>query len=96
MITLTGLMFLTTSALLGYLYSPRLDLPPPRWVHFMHGLLLFLYQVCFHFSLMREITYFLSVNFLLMLFCTSYSRVRRYWVYSLLSLISLLLTPSPR
>ncbi|KMT17770.1 hypothetical protein BVRB_2g035170 isoform B [Beta vulgaris subsp. vulgaris] len=44
MITLTGLMFLTTSALLGYLYSPRLDLPPPRWVHFMHGLLLFLYQ----------------------------------------------------
>lgn len=44
MITLTGLMFLTTSALLGYLYSPRLDSPPPRWVNFMHGLLLFLYQ----------------------------------------------------
>ncbi|KMT03372.1 hypothetical protein BVRB_8g190590 isoform C [Beta vulgaris subsp. vulgaris] len=45
MITLTGLMFLTTSALLGYLYSPRLDSPPPRWVNFMHGLLLFLYQL---------------------------------------------------
>uniref|UniRef100_A0A803LK66 Transposase MuDR plant domain-containing protein n=1 Tax=Chenopodium quinoa TaxID=63459 RepID=A0A803LK66_CHEQI len=44
MITLTGFMFLMTSALLGYLYSPRLDSPPPRWVHFMHGLLLFLYQ----------------------------------------------------
>lgn len=44
MITLIGFMFLLTSALLGYLYSPRLDSPPPRWVHFMHGLLLFLYQ----------------------------------------------------
>ncbi|KAL2926395.1 Choline/ethanolaminephosphotransferase 1 [Bienertia sinuspersici] len=44
MITLTGFIFLMTSALLGYLYSPRLDSPPPRWVHFMHGLLLFLYQ----------------------------------------------------
>ncbi|XVF03086.1 hypothetical protein REPUB_Repub04eG0230200 [Reevesia pubescens] len=37
-------MFLVTSALLGYVYSPRLDSPPPRWVHFVHGLLLFLYQ----------------------------------------------------
>ncbi|XP_038707135.1 choline/ethanolaminephosphotransferase 1-like [Tripterygium wilfordii] len=44
MITLTGFMFLLTSALLGYIYSPRLDSPPPRWVHFAHGLLLFLYQ----------------------------------------------------
>ncbi|XP_059655589.1 choline/ethanolaminephosphotransferase 1 isoform X1 [Cornus florida] len=44
MITLTGFMFLVTSALLGYIYSPRLDSPPPRWVHFAHGLLLFLYQ----------------------------------------------------
>ncbi|XP_057543113.1 choline/ethanolaminephosphotransferase 1 [Amaranthus tricolor] len=44
MITLTGFMFLMTSALLGYIYSPHLDSPPPRWVHFMHGLLLFLYQ----------------------------------------------------
>uniref|UniRef100_A0A7C9DF76 Ethanolaminephosphotransferase n=1 Tax=Opuntia streptacantha TaxID=393608 RepID=A0A7C9DF76_OPUST len=44
MITLTGFMFLMISALLGYIYSPRLDSPPPRWVHFMHGLLLFLYQ----------------------------------------------------
>ncbi|XP_073139722.1 choline/ethanolaminephosphotransferase 1 isoform X2 [Henckelia pumila] len=43
-ITLTGFMFLLTSALLGYLYSPHLDSPPPRWVHFAHGLLLFLYQ----------------------------------------------------
>ncbi|KAK8979517.1 hypothetical protein V6N11_073514 [Hibiscus sabdariffa] len=25
-------------------YSPRLDTPPPRWVHLAHGLLLFLYQ----------------------------------------------------
>ncbi|XWS69549.1 hypothetical protein CRYUN_Cryun04dG0188200 [Craigia yunnanensis] len=44
MITLTGFMFLLTSALLGYVYSPHLDSPPPRWVHFAHGLLLFLYQ----------------------------------------------------
>ncbi|OAY31221.1 choline/ethanolaminephosphotransferase 1 [Manihot esculenta] len=44
MITLTGFMFLVTSALLGYLYSPHLDTAPPRWVHFAHGLLLFLYQ----------------------------------------------------
>ncbi|OAY47397.1 choline/ethanolaminephosphotransferase 1 [Manihot esculenta] len=44
MITLTGFMFLVTSALLGYIYSPHLDMAPPRWVHFAHGLLLFLYQ----------------------------------------------------
>nr|ABK96285.1 unknown [Populus trichocarpa x Populus deltoides] len=44
MITLMGFMFLVTSAFLGYIYSPRLDTPPPRWVHFAHGLLLFLYQ----------------------------------------------------
>ncbi|TQD83610.1 hypothetical protein C1H46_030848 [Malus baccata] len=37
-------MFLLTSALLGYIYSPRLDSAPPRWVNFAHGLLLFLYQ----------------------------------------------------
>ncbi|THG03495.1 hypothetical protein TEA_027904 [Camellia sinensis var. sinensis] len=43
-ITLTGFMFLVISALLGYIYSPKLDSPPPRWVHFAHGLLLFLYQ----------------------------------------------------
>ncbi|KAI3452956.1 hypothetical protein Pfo_009619 [Paulownia fortunei] len=44
MITLMGFMFLVMSALLGYIYSPQLDSPPPRWVHFAHGLLLFLYQ----------------------------------------------------
>ncbi|CAN1127268.1 Choline/ethanolaminephosphotransferase 1 [Linum perenne] len=44
MITLTGFFFLLTSALLGYIYSPQLDTAPPRWVHFAHGLLLFLYQ----------------------------------------------------
>lgn len=44
MITLTGFLFLMISALLGYIYSPQLDSPPPRWVHFAHGLLLFLYQ----------------------------------------------------
>lgn len=44
MITLTGFLFLVTSALLGYIYSPLLDSPPPRWVNFAHGLLLFLYQ----------------------------------------------------
>uniref|UniRef100_A0ACD6ALN9 Uncharacterized protein n=2 Tax=Avena sativa TaxID=4498 RepID=A0ACD6ALN9_AVESA len=44
MITLTGFMFLLTSALLSYIYSPRLDTAPPRWVHLAHGLLLFLYQ----------------------------------------------------
>ncbi|KAK6931421.1 CDP-alcohol phosphatidyltransferase [Dillenia turbinata] len=43
-ITLTGFLFLVTSALLGYIYSPGLDTPPPRWVHVAHGLLLFLYQ----------------------------------------------------
>ncbi|KAK6921834.1 CDP-alcohol phosphatidyltransferase, partial [Dillenia turbinata] len=43
-ITLTGFLFLVTSALLGYIYSPQLDTPPPRWVHFAHGFLLFLYQ----------------------------------------------------
>ncbi|XP_050375769.1 choline/ethanolaminephosphotransferase 1-like isoform X2 [Argentina anserina] len=44
MITLTGFIFLSTSALLGYIYSPRLDSAPPRWVNIAHGLLLFLYQ----------------------------------------------------
>ncbi|KAF3944687.1 hypothetical protein ACB098_03G103600 [Castanea mollissima] len=44
MITLMGFMFLVVSALLSYIYSPRLDSAPPRWVHFAHGLLLFLYQ----------------------------------------------------
>ncbi|KAF2572444.1 hypothetical protein F2Q70_00000678 [Brassica cretica] len=39
-----GFMFLVTSSLLGYIYSPQLDSPPPRWVHFAHGSLLFLYQ----------------------------------------------------
>ncbi|XP_064982695.1 choline/ethanolaminephosphotransferase 1 isoform X1 [Musa acuminata AAA Group] len=43
-ITLMGLMFLVTSAVLGYIYSPHLDTAPPRWVHLAHGLLLFLYQ----------------------------------------------------
>ncbi|KAG6467026.1 hypothetical protein ZIOFF_075211 [Zingiber officinale] len=45
MITLTGFLFLMLSALLGYIYSPRLDTAPPRWVHLAHGLLLFLYQI---------------------------------------------------
>ncbi|KAG7032129.1 Choline/ethanolaminephosphotransferase 1, partial [Cucurbita argyrosperma subsp. argyrosperma] len=44
MITFVGFIFLVTSALLGYVYSPHLDSAPPRWVHFAHGLLLFLYQ----------------------------------------------------
>ncbi|XP_031388740.1 choline/ethanolaminephosphotransferase 1-like [Punica granatum] len=43
-ITLMGFLFLISSAFLGYIYSPRLDSPPPRWVHFAHGLFLFLYQ----------------------------------------------------
>ncbi|CAA2976583.1 choline ethanolaminephosphotransferase 1 [Olea europaea subsp. europaea] len=30
--------------LLLQIYSPQLDSPPPRWVNFAHGLLLFLYQ----------------------------------------------------
>uniref|UniRef100_A0A453N208 Uncharacterized protein n=1 Tax=Aegilops tauschii subsp. strangulata TaxID=200361 RepID=A0A453N208_AEGTS len=42
--TLTGFMFLLTSAFLGFLYSPHLDTAPPRWVHLAHGILLFLYQ----------------------------------------------------
>ncbi|KAG6712700.1 hypothetical protein I3842_05G115400 [Carya illinoinensis] len=44
MITLMGFILLGISALLGYIYSPRLDTPPPRWVYVAHGLLLFLYQ----------------------------------------------------
>ncbi|MED6149807.1 Cholinephosphotransferase 1 [Stylosanthes scabra] len=44
MITLMGFMFLMLSAFLGYMYSPQLNTAPPRWVHFAHGLLLFLYQ----------------------------------------------------
>lgn len=44
MITLLGFLFIVTSALLSYVYSPQLDNPPPTWVHFAHGLLLFLYQ----------------------------------------------------
>ncbi|XP_078440010.1 choline/ethanolaminephosphotransferase 1-like [Wolffia australiana] len=44
LITLTGFVFLMTSALLGYIYSPKLDTAPPRWVHLAHSLLLFLYQ----------------------------------------------------
>ncbi|XP_047314160.1 choline/ethanolaminephosphotransferase 1-like [Impatiens glandulifera] len=44
MITLMGFMFLVISSLLGYVYSSHLDSPPPRWVNFAHGLLLFLYQ----------------------------------------------------
>ncbi|KAJ0971401.1 hypothetical protein J5N97_019360 [Dioscorea zingiberensis] len=44
MITLTGFVFILLSALLGYIYSPQLDKAPPRWVHFAHGLFLFLYQ----------------------------------------------------
>nr|GEZ07098.1 choline/ethanolaminephosphotransferase 1-like isoform X1 [Tanacetum cinerariifolium] len=44
MITLMGFMFLSLSAVLGFIYSPHLDTAPPRWVNFAHGLLLFLYQ----------------------------------------------------
>uniref|UniRef100_A0A453R2L2 Aminoalcoholphosphotransferase n=1 Tax=Aegilops tauschii subsp. strangulata TaxID=200361 RepID=A0A453R2L2_AEGTS len=44
MITLMGFMFLLTSSLLSYIYSPHLDTAPPRWVHLAHGILLFLYQ----------------------------------------------------
>lgn len=44
MITLMGFMMLVLSALLSYIYSPHLNSVPPRWLHFVHGLLLFLYQ----------------------------------------------------
>lgn len=44
MITLLGFFFVLASALLSYLYSPQLVSPSPKWVHFLHGLLLFLYQ----------------------------------------------------
>eukprot|EP00249_Psilotum_nudum_P017622 c26412_g1_i1 orf=200-1369(+) len=44
MITLMGFLFILVSALLSYIFSPHLDSPSPRWVHFAHGLLLFLYQ----------------------------------------------------
>lgn len=44
MITLMGFLFVVASALLSYIYSPEFDSPSPKWVHFMHGLLLFLYQ----------------------------------------------------
>ena len=38
------------------IYSPCLDSPPPRWVNFAHGLLLFLCQVCINFTL-AEVSY---------------------------------------
>jgi ethanolaminephosphotransferase len=44
MITLMGFMFVLASALLSYIYSPRLDSPAPAWVYMCHGILLFLYQ----------------------------------------------------
>lgn len=44
MITLTGFLFVVASALLSYIYSPGFSSPSPKWVHFLHGLLLFLYQ----------------------------------------------------
>ncbi|CAK9228192.1 unnamed protein product [Sphagnum troendelagicum] len=43
-ITLMGFMFVLASALLSYIYSPRLDSPAPAWVYMCHGILLFLYQ----------------------------------------------------
>ncbi|CAN6912804.1 unnamed protein product [Brassica oleracea] len=39
---------------LSQIYSPQLDSPTPRWVHFAHGSLLFLYQVCVSLSLSFE------------------------------------------
>ncbi|MCO5592996.1 hypothetical protein L7F22_047000 [Adiantum nelumboides] len=44
MITLTGFLFVVASAFLSYIYSPAFTSPSPKWVHFVHGLLLFLYQ----------------------------------------------------
>ncbi|KAL3690902.1 hypothetical protein R1sor_004553 [Riccia sorocarpa] len=44
MITLMGFMFILTSSLLSYIYSPTLGEAAPAWVYFLHGLLLFLYQ----------------------------------------------------
>ncbi|KAJ7514115.1 hypothetical protein O6H91_23G028500 [Diphasiastrum complanatum] len=44
MITLLGFLFVVSSSLLSYVYSPHLDSSSPKWVPFVHGLLLFLYQ----------------------------------------------------
>ncbi|XP_024527721.1 choline/ethanolaminephosphotransferase 1 isoform X1 [Selaginella moellendorffii] len=44
MITLSGFLLVVASAFLSYVYSPHMDSPSPKWVHFLHGLLLFLYQ----------------------------------------------------
>lgn len=44
MITLIGFSFVAASACLSFVFSPKLDSPSPNWVHFLHGLLLFLYQ----------------------------------------------------
>ncbi|KAI5080384.1 hypothetical protein GOP47_0005863 [Adiantum capillus-veneris] len=44
MITLTGFLFVVASAFLSYIYSPSFTSLSPKWVHFLHGLLLFLYQ----------------------------------------------------
>lgn len=44
MITLIGFSFVVASACLSFVFSPHLDSPSPKWVHFLHGLLLFLYQ----------------------------------------------------
>lgn len=46
-----------TSIFSFQMYSPKLDSPPPRWVHFAHGLLLFLYQVRLPF-LHRDFAFF--------------------------------------
>lgn len=44
MITLMGFLFVVASSFISYIYSPSFSTPSPKWVHFLHGLLLFLYQ----------------------------------------------------
>eukprot|EP00898_Chlorokybus_atmophyticus_P004308 jgi/Chlat1/4879/Chrsp31S04814 len=43
-ITLMGFFFILTSCFLSWLYCPQLNIPSPRSIYFLHGILLFLYQ----------------------------------------------------
>eukprot|EP00850_Spirogloea_muscicola_P017285 SM000147S01104 [mRNA] locus=s147:25909:30376:- [translate_table: standard] len=43
-VTLIGFGFIVASGLISYYYSPQLVTPSPKWIYFIHGLFLFLYQ----------------------------------------------------
>lgn len=76
----------TQTFLFIQIYSPRLDSAPPRWVHFAHGLLLFLYQVWLnsHIALLAHLFVLVTLfsNFLLA------SPVLLFWLWWTLKLIN--------